>query len=1163
MEDLSVWLAKIGAYLQTVPLQTWLYIAIGLLSFTLIRIWLRENDITRRLGRVITEAAFSNWQLALLATTGIVLSIASGWTTWDGMRNFTGEPVLSFLITFGIQGVMLIVAWLIGETFATGMSGGTAKGTASFRLVTGAILGIGLIVGVVAGALYVLHTRPGLDAWVSLSAGAAFVLIAIALLLAFSKSDVVSPYLQGARIIARNAMLWVMFLACMATSVFFSFDSLFSTIFPADQRTRAAELRTQNQVAGVVADLGQLVRKRRLEEAERLFESKAWKDYEGELDKLQRVAARAPEELRRFFEQQLEERRLAVVRQQERMTTAQGGQAGLATRKIALSEELATLRTKRPELATEYQAKRNEVAAKQREIDAKKAEALAEDKGVEGTGKQGRGPVYKQRMAEATKLQAELEVAQQRLRDVERPLRQAEARIAAIEAELAQLDGDLAKLKSEQQTAEQLMKTAEEAQKSVSGPRFDPSTILSALLRERETFRQKPEAATLTAIQAHCQSMLNAIASVPALRNQSTGIDCDPRQANEAAARVFALNTGLARYETACSGGDKLPVQGGTDAFLTFGAKCIQDSGLPSDDTARMRVTLNRVALNRDDKAHRFVVTWNAFLDNNRLAWLALAIAIAIDGLVFMSGLFGANAIRSPLADLQGDRQRSAQQLNDIVDAALLPNRFDNARLVLGAMRPITSQDGFMAEVWLGPEHYDRSTAERIMTVLNAGATIGGVRRAGEHHYLVSGQLFEFLSMVARREFDANKDLARLSELEKILIVALIPDVSDNAEVVLSHIHPTKESDATKRIISDGYSGEIKLAEVERPSDLARVRKVINAGATMQVVLRDKENDRVYYLHNSMYKCLALLHAKHLAHRRPNGSGGQMLSSESRPLQVEDERGRQHRLPPADKPRQITEQPPERPENGPDRRSGAVAERAHRPASRVAMPPVAEPPAAPLGHAAIVPPAPPPAMPQPPAFVPLQTPAADAAAALRVRIIETLMDEIGIGAAAFLRLDHPRVAQAANEAGRAFRLVAERNGALSEHLKLFESSSGAKLQQAYHRLYGEFADDAQKQDLVREAAQDISDRLPAIMLSPEAGWLTEAISDLEQAAGPDNGLRSREQDLLDLLRLLRDQIDSHDGRDAASWLRLRQIIDRQDQPAHIAMGYDEAHGKPN
>src|SRR5262245_40216319 len=81
-----------------------------------------------RLFRIIEEMMFSNWQLALLGATAIALSLASGYTTFDGLRNFTSAPLLSVLIAFGIQGVMLIVAWLIGESFATGMNQRTASG---------------------------------------------------------------------------------------------------------------------------------------------------------------------------------------------------------------------------------------------------------------------------------------------------------------------------------------------------------------------------------------------------------------------------------------------------------------------------------------------------------------------------------------------------------------------------------------------------------------------------------------------------------------------------------------------------------------------------------------------------------------------------------------------------------------------------------------------------------------------------------------------------------------------------------------------------------------------------------------------------------------------------------------------------------------------------
>src|SRR5580765_8616901 len=70
----------------------------------------------------IHKALTDNWQLTLIASTGIALSLASGYTTFDGMRNFTSAPLLSVFISFGIQGVMLIVAWLIGESFAVGMN---------------------------------------------------------------------------------------------------------------------------------------------------------------------------------------------------------------------------------------------------------------------------------------------------------------------------------------------------------------------------------------------------------------------------------------------------------------------------------------------------------------------------------------------------------------------------------------------------------------------------------------------------------------------------------------------------------------------------------------------------------------------------------------------------------------------------------------------------------------------------------------------------------------------------------------------------------------------------------------------------------------------------------------------------------------------------------
>jgi hypothetical protein len=116
-------------------------------SLLLLGLLVTWSGLGQRIARGIEDVFIHNWQLALLGSTGIVLSLASGYTTWDGMSNFTcsrdvalttgctGAHILSAMVTFGIQGVMLIVAWLIGESFATGMSHTPNKTLATGNMV--------------------------------------------------------------------------------------------------------------------------------------------------------------------------------------------------------------------------------------------------------------------------------------------------------------------------------------------------------------------------------------------------------------------------------------------------------------------------------------------------------------------------------------------------------------------------------------------------------------------------------------------------------------------------------------------------------------------------------------------------------------------------------------------------------------------------------------------------------------------------------------------------------------------------------------------------------------------------------------------------------------------------------------------------------------------
>jgi hypothetical protein len=161
--------------------------------------------IMPRIWKAIEDVFFTNWRLALLGTTGIVLSLASGWTTWDGMRNFTNEPILSFMITFGIQGIMLIIAWLIGESFATGMSQKAAVQSGGLprpvQAAMGGLIGVLLFISVAAMFLFRGSLFGAGESTGPVAMGDGLLIIVVGLLIAalvalYSASDVVKPYLQ-------------------------------------------------------------------------------------------------------------------------------------------------------------------------------------------------------------------------------------------------------------------------------------------------------------------------------------------------------------------------------------------------------------------------------------------------------------------------------------------------------------------------------------------------------------------------------------------------------------------------------------------------------------------------------------------------------------------------------------------------------------------------------------------------------------------------------------------------------------------------------------------------------------------------------------------------------------------------------------------------------
>ncbi len=886
-----------------------------------------KTEAWANLRERLQHEMLGNWRLALLAITSIALTMASGWTTWDGMTNFTGTPVLSFLITLGIQGIMLIAAWLIGESFAVGLaaSGGGNKTVSTPDRILAVLSVILLAAAIYAVAMVALQrgTIEYIDSIIrrhkselSLPIPTTNFRILIALgvtglltSLLVSQKEIFQPYLRGLKAILMSLPIWLMFLACMLTSVFFSFDSLFSTIFPASERARAAELRTTNQVAGIVSDLGVTISKRQADNTDALFSATEWKDYAARVNDIITLARGAPEQIAALTRKELEDQQSVRAGLEERKATAQSQQVRLEKRKDELLGDVNKLKEEVPPIAAEVDRLKTDVFKRESEILTKKAEMQAEAGGVGGTLKAGQGPEWQKRRKELDDFATLKTITESQLKERAAQLKGKRDRIATSESELAQIDGEIGKLRGEKDVADKQMASVS-LDKPAGSVAASTETIatsgFSSLDEAFAQFRQRPDKKTFDAVQQQCSALITVFDKVPALKADATSknVRCDPSVVAESIGRIFALNDGLVAFKERCSKPESLP-QTGVDDLLKFGQQCVQTSGLDSKDTANYRAAINGIGLNRDDKAHRFVVSWNAFLDGNRLAYLALAIAFALDGLVFMSGLFGANAVSSPLVRLPSASQRSAADLEATMFAALRPDIYGSAKLVIDALHPIAPRDGFVSEV--RTSEYDRISAASIRRVLSAGAQFGGVepdpRRDGV--FLVRGALTEFLAKACERELRTNPgvrdaaeearkveaarhaehersrqaetDAQRVDEterhkedrelerraraLEPVLTAALITEDIDDREP-LFHASQRLLAQMQPTSAHKDFTSEIDLTHVEG-TDKHFFRSVLNTAAARRAVERAQGVERELYLvRPELTLCLAAIRVR-------------------------------------------------------------------------------------------------------------------------------------------------------------------------------------------------------------------------------------------------------------------------------------------------------------
>ncbi|HUS97618.1 MAG TPA: hypothetical protein VMX97_12830, partial [Hyphomicrobiaceae bacterium] len=557
----------------------------------------------------------AKWRLILLGATGIILSIASGWTTWDGMRNFTQEPLLAFMITFGIQGVMLITAWLIGESFAAGM------GRAAPRRPSGTgriakVLGIGLGVALAISLAVIAFQNAGGSAWLGKAAqsgpqaGAvlnwywlAFAgVLVIALLVLNAGRETIDGYLESLRVMVRNFWLWAMFLAYMATSVFFSFDSLFTTIFPVAERERAADVRGRSAGARIAGDIVQAAERKRLEAHTAFFQGNAWQNKENALDGLAGRLRAVPDDVERYVRSEQRKEDDNEARLQSRRTLIEKNTSELSERLARLSESAKLARGQAEQLAATTSGLVKAIFDRDRDIIAKAAEAEAEERGIGVTTRKGRGPKYRE-------LAEQLRRLQETKANLELQLRAYNKRLVEARVAVSKHDTDVAAVKSQLLLAgggelgKAALNGSAQRTKMAEALRSRASALLDGFGLARARFEQNPTKDGLERLQLQCTNALDFMAGLPFQAEPLDRSTCDAGHVHEAAARLYNLNVGVAALGTSCRGRAGPAAGAGIVPQLMFARDCLQSSGMSRVESEPFRAQINALERDRDDKA--------------------------------------------------------------------------------------------------------------------------------------------------------------------------------------------------------------------------------------------------------------------------------------------------------------------------------------------------------------------------------------------------------------------------------------------------------------------------------------------------------------------------------------------------------------------------------
>ncbi|MCI4662821.1 MAG: hypothetical protein MRY63_13500 [Neomegalonema sp.] len=539
-------------------------------------------EFSTMFGRALSQMREQPYLMALMIGS-LLLSVASFFTTFNGMLNFMPVWLISFCITFAVQALLFVTSWRIGFTLANG------------------------------------EGRP----WFTL----------------------------------------LVFLICFGTSVFFSWVALFETINDEDLQARTRNTRIHRAVEDTVSELDARAMAVRRERVENLLDSEVYGQWRDSVNQVADQATNASELIEEDFKQKARVVSREIAELERQKASIRRDEAAAQTRVESNQRQLARLVESRPELVERVNRLRSELELAQELVVVQEGLMEAEEKGGASGKGTGRGPVWRDLRDKRNILAAERDTKQRLFDDVANEL---EARdktiedlrasiaaggVGAADVQIAQLDQEVAQLRSR-----------------ISGNQGADVNLdaeVEKLRADLAAFATQLELEPFNAAAERCTQLLESLQSIPATRGAAASLSCDRAAMAEYMNPIGVAVSNVKALEAQCvSGGAQAKTVSALnfEQAVEYGRHCIGVSGLAARDVADLRGEIDRLVLEEDPKASRFVKTVNAFWGGEKLAYFALGIAAAIDLLVLFSGLIGAMSTSNSLLHHLGVRANKQKE---------------------------------------------------------------------------------------------------------------------------------------------------------------------------------------------------------------------------------------------------------------------------------------------------------------------------------------------------------------------------------------------------------------------------------------------------------------------------------------------------------------------